>query len=111
MEERDWVTKYYRELEREKRQEILEQAIAQEGMSPDKEVRKKLLEERYEENKRDKLQVDRFIRGWMTLAYTRTTTRGLFGEKKRQREREKILKDWNFALAEQYGQEGQEALY
>ena len=33
------------------------------------------------------------------------------GEKKRQREREKILKDWNFALAEQYGQEGQEALY
>ena len=32
MEERDWVTKYYRELEREKRQEILEQAIAQEGM-------------------------------------------------------------------------------
>ena len=47
----------------------------------------------------------------MTLAYTRTTTRGLFGEKKRQREREKILKDWNFALAEQYGQEGQEALY
>ena len=42
---------------------------------------------------------------------TRTTTRGLFGEKKRQREREKILKDWNFALAEQYGQEGQEALY
>ena len=41
MEERDWVTKYYRELEREKRQEILEQAIAQEGMGPDKEVRKK----------------------------------------------------------------------
>ena len=111
MEERDWVTKYYRELEREKRQEILEQAIAQEGMSPDKKEKKKLLEERYEENKRDKLQVDRFIRGWMTLAYTRNTTRGLFGEKKRQREREKILKDWNFALAEQYGQEGQEALY
>lgn len=111
MEEKDWVTKYYRELDREKRWEILEQAIAEEGMTPDKEVRKKLLEERYEKGKKDKTQIDRFIRGWMTLAYTKNTSGGLFGRKKLQKDREKILKDWNFELARQYGQEGEVALY
>lgn len=111
MEEKDWVTKYYRELDREKRQEILEQVIAEEGMSPDKEVRKRLLEERYEQTKKEKTQVDRFIRAWMTLAYTKNVSGGLFGRKKLLKDRESILKDWNFELARQYGEEGERALY
>ena len=111
MEEKDWVTKYYRELDREKRQEILEQAIAEEGMNPATEVRKKLLEQRYEKTKKQKTEIDCFIRAWMTLAYTKNIGGGPFSRKKLLKDRENILKDWNFALARQYGEEGERALY
>ena len=110
MENKNWVTKYYRELDRDKRKEILDQVIAEEGMSPEKEVRKKLLEERYEQGKRN-VQIDRFIRGWMTLAYTQNISGGRFGRKKLMKDRESILKDWNFRLAGEYGEEGEKALY
>ena len=60
-DEKLWVQQFKREMDRGKRREILEQAIASEGMSPENELRKKLLDARY--TSQNDAPVDFFIRG------------------------------------------------
>lgn len=111
MEAKSWVEEYYRETDREKRKEILDRGIAEEGMTRENEIRLKFWEGRYETRARDKAQVDRFIRGWMGMSYMHTASRSVLGRKKLEKEKARVLEDWNVPLAESYGEEGQEALY
>lgn len=111
MEEKAWVEKYYEETDREIRKEILDQGIAQEGMTRENEIRMKFWESRYETREKDQVVIDRFIRGWMGMSYLNTSSRSFLGRKKMDREKQKILEDWSMELAESYGEKGQEALY
>ena len=65
----EWVQDYYNETDRPKRKEILEKAIAEEGMTPENELRKYLYDARYGDSEEAGREVDYFIRGWMTLEY------------------------------------------
>ncbi|HIV24966.1 MAG TPA: hypothetical protein IAB71_04135 [Candidatus Scatomonas pullistercoris] len=111
MEEKVWVEKYYLETDRERRKEMLDQAIAEEGMTRENEIRLKFWERRYETREKDNVQIDRFIRGWMEMSYMNTSSRSAFGRKKLEREKEKVLDDWSMELARSYGEEGEEAFY
>ena len=109
--EKQWEREYYKELKREKRKEILEAAIAEEGMSPENELRTKLLELRYGKKIDRSNSIDYFIRGWMTLRFLSTNSGTLFFKKKAKRELGNVRKDWQFDLAEEYGETGQKVLY
>ena len=109
--EKQWEREYYKELKREKRKEILEAAIAEEGMSPENELRTKLLELRYGKKIDRSNSIDYFIRGWMTLRFLSTNSGTLFFKKKAKRELGNVRKDWQFDLAAEYGETGQKVLY
>ena len=109
MERKAWVNEYMKEMDRGRRKEILDQAIEEEGLSPENELRKKLWEARY--GKQADSEVDYFIRGWMTMAYLGNNTRGLFAARKIAREKTVIRTDWKMDLAEQYGSTGEAVLY
>lgn len=109
MERKQWVERYMRELDRSRRKEILDQAISEEGDAPDNELREKLLQERY--GKLNSQDVDYFIRGWMSLYYVHTTSKGFFGRKKIEKEKASVLSDWKVELAGEYGEIGEEVLY
>lgn len=111
MEEKQWVERYYRELDRAKRAQILEEAVASEGMTPENELRRKLLDARYSENNGQ--MVDYFIRGWMNMYFLKSSSKSFFGpsKKKTRRELDSIRSDWQMDLAEQYGEDGRRVLY
>ena len=111
MEEKAWVENYYRETDRERRKEILDQAIAEEGMTRENEIRMKFWEGRYETREKDHVTIDHFIRGWMGMSYMHTSSRTVFGRKKLDKEKERVMADWNMELARHYGEEGEEAFY
>ena len=105
-DEKLWVQQFKREMDRGKRREILEKAIASEGMSPENELRKKLLDARY--TSQNDAPVDFFIRGWMTMSFLNNSGHALFGKRKAQKELDSIRKDWKFSLAEEYGETGRQ---
>ena len=107
-DEKLWVQQFKREMDRGKRREILEKAIASEGMSPENELRKKLLDARY--TSQNDAPVDFFIRGWMTMSFLNNSGHALFGKRKAQKELDSIRKDWKFSLAEEYGETGRQVL-
>ena len=82
--EKQWEREYYRETKREKRKAILDAAIVEEGMSPENELRSKLLESRYGKKLEKGQSVDYFIRGWMTLQFL-ANARKSFGFKRKVR--------------------------
>lgn len=111
LQDKGWERDYYREALRERRKEILDEAIGEEGLSPENELRQQLLEKRYGK-KIDKGQsVDYFIRAFMTLRYLDGSNSKRFFRKKQLREIEGIKSDLQFALAEPYGELGQKVLY
>ena len=109
MAEKLWVSQYMREQEKDRRREILEQAIAEEGMLPDNELREKLWKARY--RKQGGREVDTFVRGLMNLMYIDNVGQGFFARKRVEQEKQKILEDWQMALAAQYGETGKQVLY
>ena len=109
--EATWEREYYRQLKRDARKKILEEAIAAEGMSPANELRQKLLEARYGKKLSDGNAVDYFVRGWMTLCYLNNSSSSVFGRKKRERDIQSLRDDWQFALMKEYGEIGKKVLY
>ena len=109
--EKQWEREYYRELKREKRKSILDAAILEEGMSPENELRSRLLEVRYGKKLEKGQSVDYFIRGWMTLRFLANSSKSLFFKRKNKRELESLRADWQFDLAAEYGETGQKVLY
>ena len=109
MDRKPWLEKYMRELSRKKRRLLLEEAVVEEGMSPENELRKKLYEARFGLN--EKAETDLFIRGWMTLYNLQNAPRGIFGKKRIQRDLAQIQADWKYDLAASYGSIGEEVLY
>lgn len=104
-----WIGEYKRETDRARRKAILEREEPEHGSSPEYEIRKKLWEGRYD--KKDGMDIDYGIRGWVNLQYTKRRVY-LPGEQKRLRkELEGIKKDWQFPLCEEYGETGEKALY
>ena len=109
MAENLWVEQYRRETEKEDRLEILEKAIAEEGLTEENALRKQIFAERYEESKKGK--IDHFIRGWMTLAYLENEAGSFLGKKRIQKEIPKIRSDFQLDLAKEHGEAGQRVLY
>ena len=110
MADKLWVEQYIRELEKEERRQILEQAIAEEGMTEENSLRKQLLDQRYEMGKNGML-IDHFIRGWMGIAYMRNEGSGVFAKKRIEKEKDKIRKDLMTDFGKEHGDLGQEVLY
>lgn len=108
--EKTWETEYYHELRADKRQKLLEEAISVEGLSPENELRRKLLDARYGKTLGRGKRVDYFIRGWMTLSMLPSTVSAR-NKKKREREIRSIMDDWKFDLAGEYGEIGKRILY
>lgn len=109
MAENLWVEQYRCELEKEDRKEILDKAIAEEGLTEENALRKQYFEWRYEKNK--KTEVDRFIRGWMSLSYLDNEIKSMFGKKRIKKAIEDIREDFHMDLAAGYGEMGQRVLY
>ena len=109
MSEKLWVSQYMRETESDRRKEILDQAIAEEGLLPDNELRQKLWDVRYP--MQDGRRIDTFIRGWITLAFIDNASQGFFAKKRVEKEKEKVRKDWQLQLASEYGEVGEQVLY
>ena len=109
MEEKAWVKEYTEELDSNKRKEILAAAIEEEGLTPENELRKAILETRYTETKGQK--IDTFIRGWMELQFLSTSRRMLFGGRGMKKEKNRVREDLQLALAEEHGETGRQVLY
>ena len=109
MAEKLWVEQYIREPESGRRKEILEKAIAEEGLTPDNELRQKLLEARYQI--KDGREIDTFIRGWVSLTFIDNTSTGFFSKKRIEKEKKNIRTDFQLNLAETYGETGRQVLY
>ena len=109
MAEKLWVAQYMRETESDKRREILKQAIAEEGLTPDNELRQRLLEVRYQI--KDGREIDTFVRGWVNLNFIDNTGKGPFSKKRIEKEKKSILGDLQLELAETYGETGRQVIY
>ncbi|MBR0398335.1 MAG: hypothetical protein IJI10_08700 [Eubacterium sp.] len=109
--EKQWERDYYRELKREKRKAILDAAILEEGMSPENELRVKLLESRYGKKLEKGQSVDYFIRGWMTLQFLANARKSFGFKRKVRKELASVKADWQLDLAAEYGEAGQKVLY
>lgn len=104
-----WEVQYMYQIDRKERKRLLEQGIGEDGMTPGNELRQKLYHARYK-NGRDG-DVDVFIGGWMKLYFMNNATKGLFTKRKVAKQKREILEDWQFDLAAEYGQTGEEILY
>ena len=109
MEIRPWVEKYMQETSRAKRKKLLDEAMKEEGKSPENELRAKLYEARFGLN--EKSETDVFIRGWMTLYNLQNAPRGVFGKKRIAHDLAAVAADWKMELAASYGSIGEEVLY
>ncbi len=106
--EKPWETGYYHELQADKRRKLLDEAVASEGMSPENELRRRLLDARYGKALGRGKKVDYFIRGWMTLSMLASNTRN---RKRMVRDIQSVMDDWKFDLAGEYGEAGKRILY
>lgn len=105
-----WKNDYYRETNRANRKRILDLAVMTEGPTKEVELCQKLYDARYG-NSRENKEVDYFIRGLMTLEYMKIS-KGIWNyKKKRDRERESVLKDFQWNLVKSYGETGEQIIY
>lgn len=104
-----WVAEFKREIDRNKRREILAKAREEEGETPQLVLREKIIERRYD--KKGDQDIDYGIRGWVLFE---GLSRRVYlpGEKKRiRKELDGIKHDWNYDLCAEYGEVGEKALY
>ena len=80
-------------------------------MSPENELRSKLLESRYGKKLEKGQSVDYFIRGWMTLQFLANARKSFGFKRKVRKELASVKSDWQFELAAAYGETGQKVLY
>ena len=111
MQEGVWVERYYREVKKEERKRILEQGIEEDGMTLENELRKKLWEIRYGQREKETMEIDHYIRGWMSMYYLRRACRSLFKKKNLQKSKEEISKDWGIDVVQEYGEVGERVFY
>ena len=111
MAEKLWVEQFIKEVEKEDREKILEQAIAEEGLTEENALRRQFFEARYEYNPKSKLMVDHLIRGWMSMAYLANETKSLFGKGRVEKEKKKIRSDLALDVIKEYGELGEEVMY
>ena len=109
MAEKLWVAQYMRETDSIKRKTILDQAVEEEGMLPENELRCALYDARYQVQ--DGRGIDCFIRGLMLLKFLESSSTGFFGGKRTEREKRKIAEDWQLERAKAYGETGETVLY
>jgi len=104
-----WISEYKKETDRSRRWIILEREREEHSDDPEFEIREKLWKARYD--KKNGMDIDYGIRGWMNL---QSTKRRLYlpGERKRLRkEIDGVKADWQFPLCGEYGETGDRALY
>lgn len=106
-----WVERFYKETEREDREEIFEAGMKTDGMTPENEFRKKLWNSRYVPTKKEKGEVDHFFKGILSLNTLSRTKPGFFNRRMIAREIEDLKKSLCMDLAEEYGEMGQAILY
>lgn len=109
--EKEWVRNYYRETDRKRRKQILDSAIAEEGMTPENELRLFLYDSRYGDSEKAGQEVDYFIRGWMTLEYMKSTSKFFLTKRRVSRDIASVRADWQFDKAAEYGESGSVILY
>ncbi|MDO4622699.1 MAG: hypothetical protein Q4B22_07080 [Eubacteriales bacterium] len=109
MDRKNWVERYMREVKTKRRKALLEQGIAEDGMSPDNELRKKLFDARY--GKAADQEVDYFIRGWLDLLYVKEASRSVFAKAKLDKIHRNVQKDWKISMIDEYGAIGREVYY
>ena len=109
--EKEWVRNYYRETDRKRRKQILDSAIAEEGMTPENELRLFLYDSRYGDSEKAGQEVDYFIRGWMTLEYMKSTSKFFLTKRRVSRDIASVRADWQFDKAAEYGDSGSVILY
>ena len=111
MEEGTWIEKYYREIDKKERKRILEQGIEEDGMTMENELRKKLWEIRYGRREKETVEVDHYIRGWMSMYYLKRALRSMFRKKNLQKSKEEISSDWGMDAIQEYGEAGERVFY
>ncbi|MEE0955778.1 MAG: DUF6553 family protein [Eubacterium sp.] len=109
MKMKPWEVQYMYQIDRKERARLLKEGIKEEGMTPENVLRQKLFEARYKTGKEG--DIDTFIGGWMKLYFMRNATKGLFVKRKVEKQKQEIMEDWQFSLAEQYGEAGEKILY
>ena len=103
-----WISEYKKETDKNRRKVILDREREAHGSDPEYEIREKMWHARYD--KKNGMDIDYGIRGWVNLQSTKRRVY-LPGEKKRlQKEIEGIKKDWQFPLCAEYGETGDKAL-
>lgn len=106
-----WVERFYLETDREEREELLEQGVKEDGMTKENEFRQKLWERRYVPEKREKGEVDHFIRAFLSIDTLGRTKQGFFNNKMIKKEIESLRNSLAIDLAEEYGELGKQLHY
>lgn len=111
MEGTSWVIQYYKETDRSVREQLLQEGIETEGMTPANELRKKFWDRRYLRQKKDEEKVDHFIKGWVTLRFMENATKGPFSQKRKEKLVREITEDFGFDIAKEAGETGKAMLH
>lgn len=102
-----WPEAFYLPTEGEERKKALEIAIAKGLDSEENEIRKEILERRYELEE----GVDQFLAGWLNLMYYANVVRSGFMAKFHKKDMQKTQEKLCFDIVEKYGKKGEEILF
>ena len=111
MEGSTWTEQYYLEVDKKKRKKLLDEGLEQEGMTPENELRSKLWEVRYGQRAKETMEIDHYIRGWLTMGYMKRSTKRVFGRGRVDKEKAKVLSDWGADIVKEYGEIGEKIYY
>lgn len=105
MPDKLWNAKYCSELDRGKRIQMLEEAIAESGeLTPELELRQKLLNARYQYRGKD--PIDTFLRGYVEIGMLTQGQKKPKINRRTQKSIDSILGDLQIDTAAAYGEEG-----
>ena len=103
-----WVNLYIRETSRNGRIKLLDEAIAEEGLTEENALRRQIFEERHV--KEGGMDIDRFIRGWINFNLIENSMRGFMAKKRTEKEMNQIRKDLQLNVAQEHGAVGEKIL-
>ena len=109
--ETTWVQDYYKEVQKDEREEILEKGLEEDGNTPENELRKKLWDIRYGKRKGFTDAADHFIGGLMELSFYNTQKHVSLKPKAVAKTIKKIEDDWGLPVLEAGGELEQEIFY
>lgn len=103
----NWPEAFYMPTDGDERKKALERAIA-EGLEPEEnEIRKLVLERRYDEQP----GVDQFLAAWLNLMYYANVVKSGFMAKFHKKDMQKTQEKLCFDLVQKYGKKGEEILF